>query len=136
VIKEKVWEFALNNTLTSVLNELTSNNAEAMKLDYCDSHLVQNPCMFNGHEESFESMWIDTVHSAQCEEDSNKITVLMQGTGDGNQCRDIIRRVLWPGGCEPGGPCALSSDVTHPPLDGLFYGMVISSKIYVKLVLL
>ena len=84
--------------LQQALSDISTNSSEVT---------IQNPCGFLGHTETLTY---------------EDYTVRMVGTGESHLCVHALRQVLWPEGCEQG-PCPIEN-IEHPPVSGLYYGMV------------
>lgn len=79
---------------------------------------LYNPCLFKGYRTLYH--FNETSPEGT---DSVPKFIFMEGTGEPLKCRDMIRNTLWPEGCEAGGPCPVEN-IHHPPVDGLFFGIV------------
>jgi hypothetical protein len=107
-IQERVW--------SSLFESHRLNSAS-------DETTLYNPCLFKGYRTLHH--FNESVPSAEEDGSSESVQkfIFMEGTGKAMKCRDIIRQTLWPEGCQPGGPCAVEN-IQHPPVDGLFFGIV------------
>ncbi len=104
-IQERVWL-----ALYHKKHQTSSVNSESEK--------ILNPCLFKGYRTLY---YFDT--SVATETNPIPEFISLEGTGDALQCRELIRQTLWPNGCSEGGPCPVD-DIEHPPVDGLFFGIV------------
>jgi GDA1/CD39 (nucleoside phosphatase) family len=69
--------------------------------------VISNPCTFMGHEHVF----------------SEQKNITLTGSGDSEECIEVIKRVVWPlEECVGQTPCHIDG-IIHPPLSGHFYGM-------------
>lgn len=126
-VQERVWELIL-------INHQTKNAADAALgiVSLGDDNVV-NPCLFKGYsgEYVYTGPVVDGTVGAKLPQDKSPLVVNMVGTGQSIVCRNLVREVLWPDGCVEGGPCPLDN-VEHPPVDGLFFGMVWSTMHKIK----
>ena len=86
---------------------------------------ISNPCIFKGYQGTYTYVGpvVEGSVGAELGRDGSGVTVGMMGTGEASECRELMRQVLWPQGCAQGQPCPLD-DIEHPPVEGLFFGMV------------
>jgi hypothetical protein len=117
--------------------EVSSETGISDRNEVCPAvPVLLNPCIFKGHVEPMEFDYID-------DGDEDIDVVLVEGTGDANECTKLIRSILWPakisetgagaeeeearhGGsaCTERGRCPIDS-VHVPRIQDLhFYGMV------------
>lgn len=97
VMRDKVHDYLINHYENS-----TANN----RVKLVDNILLKNPCTFSGHE------FIRDQY-------------IIKGYGDGVQCVDIIKKLVWNNydeKCNIGKACSVD-DITHPDIKGHFYGM-------------
>jgi hypothetical protein len=109
-IQERVWSSLFEN------HRLNSN---------FEKTTLSNPCLFEGYQTLYHFNESSAEDGAS---ESVQKFILMEGTGEPLKCRELIRQTLWPDGCEPGGPCAVEN-IEHPPVDGLFFGIVSLSSL-------
>ncbi len=93
---------------------IKSGRSILKKLATSDSHdYYLNPCMFLNHQETA------TI------EEFGSITLI--GSGDSNQCIELIAEILWPGEaekCRDEKKCAIDGIIPPPIEDMHFFGMV------------
>lgn len=117
-VQERVWELVL-------IKYQQQKAVDAAEGRVRLSEDVPNACIFKGYEGDYTYYGpvVEGSPGAQLGPNGAPLTVRMVGTGQSTVCRELVREVLWPGGCAEGGPCALDN-IEHPPADGLFFGMV------------
>ena len=101
-VRERVWQ-NLVDTHKKSLPAIQSDD-QSGTIEEKTTIVIENPCTFVGHEE---------VHSKEYS---------FMGTGQGQKCVEIIKKVIWPEGVCTAPPCAIDG-IIHPPIDGNFFGM-------------
>ena len=99
-VRERVWQ----NLVDTHKKNLPAIHSEDQSIEEKSVTIIENPCTFVGHEED---------HSEEYS---------FIGTGQGQKCVEIIKKVIWPEGVCTSAPCAIDG-IIHPPIDGNFFGM-------------
>jgi hypothetical protein len=70
--------------------QVPSELAVSNEMEVCPAvPVLLNPCIFRGHVEPMEFDYID-------DGDDETEVVLVEGTGDANECMKLIHSILWP----------------------------------------
>ena len=101
-VRERVWQNLVDTHIKS--HPAIQDKDQSGSIEEKSPTVIENPCTFVGHEEDF----------------SEEYSFI--GTGQGQKCVEIIKRVIWPEGECKAPPCAVDG-IIHPPIDGNFFGM-------------
>ena len=97
VMRDRIHDYLINH-----YENATANN----RVKLADNIILKNPCTFKGYE----------FLSGQ---------YIIRGYGDGIQCVEIIKKIIWTDydeKCNIGKSCSVD-DIAHPEIKGHFYGM-------------
>ena len=118
-VQERVWELLL------IQYQAVRRSDAAVGILHLNGESISNPCIFKGYQGTYTYTGpvVEGSVGAELGRNGSAVTVGMTGTGEASACRELVRQVLWPQGCAQGQPCPLD-DIEHPPVEGLFFGMV------------